>query len=115
MALTAATAAQEDHAALIFDEVDNGVGGRLGRAIGEKLVILGSGRSVVAITHTPQVAALAQRQYVRKEHDTSSTAVIVEELAAEARVSELADMLGGGKAAVKQAEALLKEGCLNVK
>lgn len=100
---------QQDHTpVLVFDEVDSGVGGRLGAAIGEKLAAIGRDRSVLVITHTPQVAALGARHYtVRKTQDDRSTEVQVAEVTGSRRLQEIADMLGGGKAALGQAKALM--------
>lgn len=93
---------------LVFDEVDSGVGGRLGIAIGEKLAALARERSVLVITHTPQVAALASRHYtVRKIQHDDATEVQVAEVTGKERLQEIAEMLGGGKAALGQAKALM--------
>lgn len=93
---------------LVFDEVDSGVGGRLGIAIGEKLATLARERSVLVITHTPQVAALATRHYtVRKIQHDDATEVQVAEVTGRERLQEIAEMLGGGKAALGQAKALM--------
>lgn len=93
---------------LVFDEVDSGVGGRLGIAIGEKLATLARERSVLVITHTPQVAALATRHYtVRKIQHDDATEVQVAEVTGRERLQEIAEMLGGGKAALGQAKVLM--------
>jgi len=108
LALTVAAAEHDRTDVLVLDEIDSGVGGRLGSAIGAKLAQLGRDRTVIAITHTPQLAAAADRHYVvRKQQDDHRTQTTVSELTATARRDELADMLGGGAAAVAQAEALL--------
>jgi len=110
LALAAALADHDHTPVLVFDEVDSGVGGRLGSAIGVKLARLGRTRSVLAITHTPQLAAAAQHQYVvRKIQQTDHTIATVTEVLGTARQHEIADMLGGGAAALTQATALLSE------
>ncbi len=99
---------QDQTPVLIFDEVDSGVGGRLGAIIGSKLSALGKGRTVMVITHTPQVAASAHKHYtVRKQQHNKRTEVAVVEVSGEQRLIELADMLGGGAAALNQAKALI--------
>ncbi|MFW5845840.1 MAG: DNA repair protein RecN [Planctomycetota bacterium] len=109
LALASATAAHDATPVLVFDEVDSGVGGRLGLAIAARLRDLAQDRSVLAITHTPQVAARADRHYrVRKEHGADATAIRVETMDGEERITELADMLGGGSAARDQAQSLLE-------
>ena len=110
LALAAALATRSGTPLVVFDEVDTGVGGRLGAAIGGKLARLASGRSVLVVTHTPQVAAAAAAHYVvRKRQGSDRTSVEVERLADGARVGELAEMLGGGAPASAQAKALLAE------
>lgn len=110
LALAAALANRSGTPLVVFDEIDTGVGGRLGAAIGGKLARLASGRSVLVVTHTPQVAASAAAHYVvRKRQGSARTTVEVERLADAARVGELAEMLGGGAPATAQAKALLAE------
>lgn len=111
LALAVALAERERVPVMVFDEVDSGVGGRLGSAIAERLRALAEGRSVIAITHTPQIAAHADRQYlVRKSQGDDGTTVEVSPVEAGDRRRELAEMLGGGDAALRQAGALLREG-----
>jgi DNA repair protein RecN (Recombination protein N) len=91
--------------------VDSGVGGRLGAVIGGKLAALGLGRTVLAVTHTPQLAAAAAKHYVvRKDQSDRETRVRVELIEGAARTAEIADMLGGGHAAHAQAQVLLDGG-----
>jgi DNA repair protein RecN (Recombination protein N) len=111
LALAAALAAVDHTPVMVFDEVDNGVGGRLGVAIGQQLAALSEGRSVVAVTHTPQVAACAENHLVvRKQQSATSTKVSVDALAVASRAEEIAAMLGEGTAALEQARELLKRG-----
>ena len=108
LAFAIVLAEQDRIPVLVFDEVDSGVGGRLGIAIGEKLAALARDRSVLVITHTPQVAALATHHYtVRKIQHDDVTEVQVGEVTGKERVQEIAEMLGGGKAALGQAKALM--------
>lgn len=101
--------AEHDHTpVLIFDEVDSGVGGRLGAMIGAKLAALAKQRTVIAVTHTPQLAASAHKHYVvKKQQRNRATAVTVTEVSGQERTAEIAEMLGGGKAALGQAKELL--------
>ncbi len=111
LALAGALAACNRVGTMVFDEVDSGVGGRLGGAIAERLLALARDRAVLAITHSPQIAARADRHYLlRKHQDDARTSVSVEEIAGDERRRELAEMLGGGDAALHQAVALLGEG-----
>lgn len=108
----AVVAAEHDRTpVLVFDEIDSGVGGRLGATIGAKLATLGANRTVLAITHTPQLAAAASRHYVvRKVQNDRRTTATVQELTGAERTAEIADMLGGGSAALGQARSLLAGG-----
>ena len=108
LALSAALATSDGIPLMVFDEVDSGVGGRLGAIIGAKLARLAQGRTVLVVTHTPQVAACGLRQYaVRKHQGTDQTVVEVKEIASAEREAEIAEMLGGGAAAAVQARDLL--------
>lgn len=110
LALAEALAARDQIPVLVFDEVDSGVGGRLGAIIGGKLASLGRDRTVLAVTHTPQLAAAAHRQYlVTKAISGKQTRTLVREVEGAARLKEISEMLGGGKAALDQARALLQE------
>ncbi|WP_310829437.1 DNA repair protein RecN [Paenibacillus pedocola] len=81
---------------LIFDEVDTGVSGRAAQSIADKLYKLSSTCQVFSITHLPQVACMADHQYlIRKKVEDGRTMTEVDSLTAEGRVMELARMLGG--------------------
>ncbi|MEM1087739.1 MAG: DNA repair protein RecN [Pseudomonadota bacterium] len=82
---------------LIFDEADQGVGGAVAAAIGERLAHLGQNRQVFAITHSPQVASCAARQWrVRKsDTETGQTTTRVYQLDDGQRLEEIARMLSG--------------------
>jgi DNA repair protein RecN (Recombination protein N) len=83
---------------MIFDEVDAGVGGEAARAVGDALAQLArtSGAQVVVVTHLPQVAAFAERQYrVVKAAEGDRTVATVAPVEGEERVAELSRMLAG--------------------
>ncbi|GAB4398800.1 MAG: DNA repair protein RecN [Rhodoferax sp.] len=81
---------------LIFDEVDAGVGGAVAETVGRLLHRLGADRQVLAVTHLAQVAACADHHWVvRKRSEGGQTHSEVLPLDADARVNELARMLGG--------------------
>jgi len=81
---------------LIFDEVDVGIGGGIAEIVGRLLRTLGHERQVLCVTHQPQVASLAhQHLQVHKQSSKKVTTTEVSALTAEARVSEIARMLGG--------------------
>ena len=80
---------------LIFDEIDQGIGGRVGGVVGEKLWLLARNHQVLCITHLPQLASFGDQHFkVEKEIRKGRTVTTVRDLADEARVPELALMLG---------------------
>jgi DNA repair protein RecN (Recombination protein N) len=94
---------------LVFDEVDAGIGGRAGLAVGRRLARLAEGRQVLVVTHLPQIACFADRQIrVNKVGGIATVAALGDE----ERVAELARMLAGlpgGEGAASHAEELLAE------
>lgn len=83
---------------LVFDEVDSGVGGETGDAIGTLLRGIGEDNQIFVITHLPQVAAKGQNHiHVKKTNIDDITYTVIEEISDKERVREIARMLGGGK------------------
>lgn len=89
--------AQADHiSTLVFDEIDQGIGGRIGAVVGEKLYRLTTRHQVFCITHLPQLAGFGQQHYqVSKDVDGGRSYIQVQEISGEDRIRELATMLGG--------------------
>ncbi len=82
--------------ALVFDEVDSGIGGAEAAALGRKLRRLARGGQVLAVTHLPQVASHADLHFrISKRVDAGRTFASVAALDAERRIEELARMLAG--------------------
>jgi DNA repair protein RecN (Recombination protein N) len=80
---------------LIFDEIDQGIGGRVGSTVGEKLWRLGRRHQVLCVTHLPQLAAFGDQHWrVRKLVEGGRTLTQVDALAPAERLDELAQMLG---------------------
>jgi DNA repair protein RecN (Recombination protein N) len=94
---------------LVFDEVDAGIGGQAGLAVGRRLARLAMGRQVLVVTHLPQIACFADRHLrVTKDEGTAS----VDLLDGTGRAEELSRMLAGlagSESAVSHAEELLDE------
>ncbi|MDR2710809.1 MAG: DNA repair protein RecN [Burkholderiales bacterium] len=87
---------------LIFDEIDTGVGGAVGHAIGQRLRALGGEKQVLCVTHLPQVAACAHHHFqVSKEGNDESVKCRLAALNASTRVEEIARMLGGATVTTK--------------
>jgi DNA repair protein RecN (Recombination protein N) len=83
---------------LIFDEVDNGIGGVTATVLGERLAALAAVTQIVCITHLPQVAVFAERHFViTKVTDAKAdtTETVVTEVVGDDRLDELVRMLGG--------------------
>ncbi len=96
---------------MVFDEVDAGIGGEAGMAVGRALFELSRGRQVIVVTHLPQIAAWADRQIaVSKEMAGDRTVAVFEQVEGSRRVQEVARMLSGQpslEAARRHAEELL--------
>ena len=110
LALKRVLTAADQTPILIFDEVDQGIGGRIGAVVGEKLWSLTGDHQVLCVTHLPQLASFADAHFqVRKALDDARAATQVRALESEQeRVAELAAMLGApGAAGIESARGLL--------
>ncbi len=88
---------------LIFDEIDQGIGGRVGAIVGRKLGALAESHQVLCVTHLPQIAAYGDCHLtVSKGLDGARTTTRLWSLNGEARVQELAAMLGADSEAGRQ-------------
>jgi DNA repair protein RecN (Recombination protein N) len=112
LALKVALAEEGGAATIIFDEIDRGVGGAVAAAIGERLSRLAQRTQLLAVTHSPQVAAKGQAHYfIAKSSQGTVTRTGVTLLNADARRQEIARMLSGAEVtdeARAQAERLLE-------
>jgi DNA repair protein RecN (Recombination protein N) len=98
LALKVALADRSAIPTIIFDEIDTGVGGAVAAAIGERLAKLSARVQVLAITHSPQLAAYAKTHFlVFKEDQGTIMRTSVCSLDAEASQDELARMLSGAE------------------
>ncbi len=95
---------------LIFDEIDQGIGGRTGGVVGRKLWGLARAHQVLCVTHLPQLAAHGDRHFkVEKSTQAGRTLAAVRELQGAERLKELAEMLGEPtESNLRSAEALLQ-------
>ena len=94
---------------LVFDEIDSGIGGRVGITVGSMLWNLARHHQVMCVTHLPQLAAFGdQHLTVSIFSDNERTTTKVQEVEGEERLKELAEMLGsGGSQALQTAQELL--------
>jgi len=112
LALKVALAEQGGAATVIFDEIDRGVGGAVASAIGERLARLADGEQLLAVTHSPQVAARGRTHYmIAKSSEGTVTRTSVMLLDAAGRQEEIARMLSGAEITAEaraQADRLLE-------
>ena len=95
---------------LIFDEIDQGIGGRVGAIVGRKLWGLARDHQVLCVTHLPQLAAFGDQHFkVEKRVAKSRTTTSVRALEGEGRIEELAQMLGAASEASQRSAAELLE------
>jgi DNA repair protein RecN (Recombination protein N) len=120
LALKAVLSRADETPTLIFDEIDQGIGGRVGATVGEKLWNLSAGagglsHQVLCVTHLPQLAGFGDvhlhvEKHVEQTESGERTVTRVRQLEGGARVKELAQMLGSsGEAAVRSAEEILEQ------
>ena len=103
LAVKGVLAADAGPPTLIFDEVDAGIGGRVGAVVGVKTWQLSADRQVLCVTHLPQIAAFAdQHLRIAKGVAGGRTVTSAEELSSEGTVEELAHMLGGASLAARR-------------
>lgn len=95
LAIQVVTAATSRIPSLILDEADVGIGGRTAEVVGRLLRNLGEHTQILAVTHLPQVAALAHQHLAVEKSDQDRARVNIRTLDEEDRVGELARMLGG--------------------
>ncbi|MGT2803172.1 DNA repair protein RecN [Streptococcus henryi] len=111
LAIKSAFSRREDKTSIVFDEVDTGVSGRVAQAIAQKIYKIGSHGQVLAISHLPQVIAIADYQFfIEKRSSETSTVSTVRLLTDEERIEEIAKMLAGSdvtNTARQQAKELL--------
>ena len=112
LALKVALAEEGGAATVIFDEIDRGVGGAVASAIGERLARLASEGQLLAVTHSPQVAARGRRHYmIAKSSEGTVTRTSVALLDEGERKEEIARMLSGAEVTAEaraQADRLLE-------
>ncbi len=112
LALKVVLTGDDDRRVMIFDEVDQGVGGAVADAVGRRLKRLARAGQTLVVTHSPQVAALADHHWkIEKSEDTDGTMrTTLRRLTGDARREEIARMLSGADitdAARAQADALI--------
>lgn len=95
---------------LVFDEIDQGIGGRVGTIVGHKLWMLARNHQVICITHLPQLAAFGHQHFrVEKSISDGRTTTKAEPIEGEERLHELAQMLGDvNESTIQSANEILR-------
>ena len=98
LALKAISVDAEAVDAMIFDEIDTGVSGRMAQVVGEKMCLIAKTKQVLSVTHLPQIAALGDAHFlVEKVAGENRTDTHVRLLDEEGRVRELSRLVGGAE------------------
>ncbi len=106
LAIRSALAGKNDVSVLIFDEIDTGVSGGTSERVGRKLKQLAEGAQVISITHSPQIASLADcHLLIEKTEENGRTESRVREIESEDRIAEIARIIGGISVTDKQMAA----------
>jgi len=112
LAIKEVLAAADATPTLVFDEIDNGIGGRSADPVGRSLWTLARGHQVLCVTHLPQIAAHADVHFrIAKREQDGRTVTEVRRLDEHERIEELAQMLGGpagGEASTAGARELIE-------
>ena len=81
---------------MVFDEIDSGISGATASIVGEKLLRMADSHQIICITHLPQIAAFADHHYMlEKRTEGDETFTTLREIGGEARVDEIARLVGG--------------------
>ena len=108
LAVKSVIAAKEDTEGLIFDEIDSGVSGKTARKIGLKMKELSKNQQIITVTHSAQIASLADCHYlIAKSNENGITASSILPLDYEGRIKELSRILGGLKVSDAQRKAAI--------
>lgn len=108
LALKVVLAGRVSMPSLVFDEVDQGIGGATADAVGERLLKLAEGAQVIVITHSPQVAARGTHHWrINKQSVEHSSLARLEYLEGESRREEIARMLSGSSITEEAREAAM--------
>ena len=111
LAIKSVLAEHDEMPTLIFDEIDAGISGRIAHVVGEQIKELSKHHQILCITHLPQIASMGERHYkVGKYSEGNKTFAEINELGANERVREIAELVGGDElsdAHLRTAEELL--------
>lgn len=96
LALKSVAAQADGVATLIFDEIDTGISGETANRVAKKMAVISKDHQVIAITHLPQIAAMADSHYfIRKQTDQKNTQTMITRLNKEDSLKEISRMISG--------------------
>ena len=103
----------------IFDEIDTGISGNTARVVAEKFADIAKNTQIIAVSHLPQIAAMADENFLISKHETQDRKTMTEilPLSKEGRLNEIVRLVGGdaaSNAAVSLASELI-DSCLDYK
>lgn len=108
LSLKSVIADKDGVSTVVFDEIDAGVSGKTARKIGIKLLLLSKSAQIFCVTHSAQIASLADEHYlISKSDESGKTETFVELLDDEGRINEISRILGGIEITDAQREAAL--------
>ena len=96
LALKTISSETDDISTVIFDEIDTGISGNMASVVAQKLAKIATGHQVICVTHTAQIAAMADvHNYIEKQTGEESAKTIVESLGEQERYMEISRLVGG--------------------
>lgn len=96
LALKSVAAQADGVDTLIFDEIDTGISGETANRVAKKMAVISKDHQVIAITHLPQIAAMADSHYfIRKQTDQKNTQTMIYKLKKEESLKEISRMISG--------------------
>ena len=109
LALKVISGNSDEIPSLVFDEIDTGISGKIGLEVAKKLAVLSRNHQVLCVTHLPQIAAMADKNFfISKNAENGQTLTAVKELEGDGVIEEIA-RLSGGKDISRSAESNAKE------
>ena len=86
----------DDVETLIFDEIDTGISGNMAHTVAEKMAMIAQSKQVICVTHLPQIAAMADSNYViEKTSDSKATYTNITKISDEEKILEISRLSGG--------------------
>ena len=103
LALKSVAAQADGVDTLIFDEIDTGISGETANRVAKKMAVISKDHQVIAITHLPQIAAMADSHYfIRKQTDQKNTQTMIRKLNESESLKEISRMISGDQWQMKQ-------------